>query len=157
VSIATLDLALADAQRILLDSSALIAYHSPAESTHSLVKHIMKRIEDGGDCLCGFLSVVTAAEMLVRPLKAGPAQLTFMHTFLKTYPNLTILPVDLEVALQAATLRATTGLPMPDALVIASALLAGCDSIITNDSQWRRRLSPLFKDFRWVCLGSHVD
>jgi len=79
-----------------------------------------------------------------------------MHTFLTTFPNLTILPADLTVALQAATLRATTGIRLPDALVVASGMLAGCEAIVSNDEQWRRKLALLFRQFQWIYLGHYV-
>jgi predicted nucleic acid-binding protein len=77
-----------------------------------------------------------------------------VHTFLRTFPNLYVLDVDLEVALEAANIRALTRLPMADALLIATALLAGCEAIITNDERWSRRVGPLYPQFRWVYLGA---
>ena len=79
-----------------------------------------------------------------------------MHAFLTSFPHLTVLPVDLTVAVQAATIRATTGLGLPDAIVVASGLLAGCEAIVTNDEQWHRRLAPLFRQFRFIYLSSYL-
>jgi hypothetical protein len=62
--------------------------------------------------------------------------------------------VDLDVALQAANIRALTRLPLPDALLIATAMLAECEAIITNDREWHQRLSRQFPAFRWVFLAS---
>lgn len=153
VTVATLDKAIGDAERVLLDSGTLIAYHNHTEGAHLLAKHLLKRIEDNSDPLRGFLSAVSAAELLIRPHRAGPTEFTFMHTFLTSFPNLTALPMDLSVATQAATIRSITGLRLPDAIVIASGLLAGCEVIISNDEKWKRRLDPLFRDFVWVYLG----
>src|SRR5438552_4778438 len=121
---AELDRALGDSARILLDSSALIAFHSPHERAYPLAQHLLQRIAAASDPLRGYYSVVSAVELLVRPVRSGPAEYNFMHTFLTQYPMLTALPVDLSVALQAATLRAASRLPAPDALVVASGLLA---------------------------------
>ena len=157
MAIADLDAALGDSERVLLDSSALIAFHSEREPAHPLARHLLGRIERQDQPLQGYYSVVTAAELLIRPLRAGSAPFTFMHTFLLTFPNLTALPVDLHVAVEAATLRAATGLRLPDALVVASSLLAGCEAIVSNDAQWLRRLAPLFREFRWICLSDYLD
>jgi predicted nucleic acid-binding protein len=92
--------------------------------------------------------------LLIRPIRAGVADLTFMHAFLRGYPNLRVLPVDLDVSLQAATVRAATRLPLPDAFLIASATLAGCDAIVTNDEAWHQRLRGLFGSFRWIYLST---
>jgi len=43
---ADLDAAMAGATRVLLDSSALIAFHSPLEDVHYLAHHLLTRIED---------------------------------------------------------------------------------------------------------------
>jgi predicted nucleic acid-binding protein len=150
---ADLDAALARVERVLLDTSALIAFHSRHEAVHPLAKHLLGRIEDAGDPLRGYVSVVTAAELLIRPHRIGIEQFTYMHTFLTQFPNLTVLPMDLVVATQAATIRSTTGLRLPDAIVVASGLLAGCEGIVCNDEAWARKLRPLFPLFRWVYLG----
>jgi predicted nucleic acid-binding protein len=78
-----------------------------------------------------------------------------MHTFLTQFPNLTVLPMDMLVAAQAATLRATTGLPLPDAVVIASGVLSGCDAIVTNDGRWKQCGEALFRQFRWLYLEDY--
>ena len=153
MSIDALEAALGDTERVLFDSSALIAFHSRLEPAHPLAKHLLTRVEDDRDRLRGYYSVLSATELLIRPIRTGVAPFTFMHTFLTTYPNLTPLPVDLMVATQAATLRATAGIRVPDAIVVASALLSGCEAIVTNDETWKRKLAGLFRDFRWICLG----
>ncbi|HVC79048.1 MAG TPA: hypothetical protein VNL35_00910 [Chloroflexota bacterium] len=78
-----------------------------------------------------------------------------MHTFLGTFPNLTLLPVDLQVAMQAATVRAVTGLEVPDALIVASGLLANCEAIIFNDEAWGKSIQPHFRQFKWLYLKTY--
>ncbi len=148
-----LDRAIGPRQRMLLDSSALIAYHTTQEPTHLLVKHLLARVEEENDSLHAFYSVLSAAELLVRPLRAGLSESAFMHTFLTDFPNLHLLPVDLTVATQAATIRATTGLKLPDAFIVASALLAGCEVVVSNDERWKKRLSGLYRRFTWLYLA----
>lgn len=148
-----MDQALGDAHRVFLDTSVCIAHHSPAEAVHPLARHLFRRVADGADPLVGYLSALTAAELLIRPIRAGGADLMFIHTFLRAFPNLVLLPVDLDVALQAANIRAFTGLPLLDALLVASALLSGCEAIISNDRDWHQRLRPHFAQFQWVYLS----
>ena len=154
MTIAQLDAALGASQRALLDSSTLIAYHAAGERAHSLARHVLTRISQESDPLAGYYSMLTAADLLVRPIRAGAAALGFLHDFLTQFPNLHGLPMDLHVAQQAATLRATAGLRLPDAIVVASGLLAACETIVTNDETWQRRLAPLFRQFRWIYLGA---
>jgi predicted nucleic acid-binding protein len=148
-----LDRALGAAHRALLDTSALIAYHSTLEPAHPLARHLFARMEDEQDPLVGYFSVVSAAELLIRPYQAGIRELTLMHTFLTGFPNLTVLDMDLTVAAQAATIRAISGIRLPDAIIVASGLLAGCEAIVTNDEQWKRRMESLFGEFTWIHLG----
>jgi predicted nucleic acid-binding protein len=155
VSIADLDLALWHAQRLLLDSSTLIAFHNERERAHPLAAHLLGRIADNGDPLRGYYSAVSASELLVRPIRTGSREFTFMHSFLTGHPNLTILPVDLLVATQAATLRSATNLRLPDAFIVACGLLAGCEVIVSNDARWRQ-VQPLFRQFRWLYLSDHL-
>lgn len=156
MSVEAFDAALGDTGSVLLDSSALIAFHSRLEATHPLAKHLLERVEEDSDPLRGYYSVISAVELLIRPIRTGVAEFTFMHTFLTSYPNLALLPVDLTVATQAATLRATTGMRLPDAIVVASGLLAGCEAIVTNDEEWKRKLTVACRDFRWVYLGDFL-
>lgn len=152
----SLDRALGDSERALLDSSALIAFHSPHESAHAPARHLLDRIESDTDPLRGYISVVSVTELLVRPLRTSQARFTYMHVFLTEFPNLAVLPMDLAVSMQAASLRATMGLSVPDAVVVASGLLAGCDAIVSNDARWKHRGEHLFSRFRWIYLGDHI-
>ena len=156
MSAADLDAALGMVQRILVDSSTLIAAHSSTERVHALAAHLFRRVEQEADPLRAFYSVDSAVELLVRPIRSGPQRFAFMHDFLMNYPNLTALPVDLQVAIQAANLRATAGIALPDALIVASGLLAGCEAIVTNDERWKRRFQPLLPRFRWIYLGDYL-
>ncbi len=153
---AALDVALGSAQRILLDSSALIAFHNRGESAHYLARHLLNRIENDGDEIVGYFSVVSATELLVRPIRAGNTEHVFMHSFLASFPHLSALTVDLSVATTAATLRAVRNVRLPDALIIASGRLAGCDAIVTNDASWQKQFGPLFREFQWLYLGDYV-
>ena len=151
-----LDAALGAAERILIDSSTLLAYHGPAERAHPLARHLLGRIGHDRDPLRGYYSVVSASEILIRPIRTGELAYTSMYQFLTSYPSLTMLPVDLAVATQAATLRAITNIRLPDALIVASGLMAGCEVIVSNDAQWRRRFEPLFPQFQWLYLGDYL-
>lgn len=153
---ARLDADLGPAERLLLDSSTLLAFHSPHELAHPLAKHLLGRIEHDDDPLQGYLSIASAPELLVRPIRAGQREFAFMHTFLTNFPHLSILPIDMTVAVQAATLRAHAGLRLPDAFVIASGLLAGCEAIVTNDEEWRKKLASSFTQFRWIYLADYL-
>ena len=100
--------------------------------------------------------MMSASELLVRPIRSGSLDLLVMHRFLTESPNLALVPVDLFVAMQAANLRAITAIRLPDALIIASGLLAGCEVIISNDERWKRQSAPRYPQFRWVYLSDYL-
>ena len=151
-----LDRALGDADRLLLDSSAVVAFHNPHEIAHPLAEHVLRRIEHETDPLRGYLSVVSFAEILVRPHRTSQARFTYMHDFVFNFPNLTILPMDATVAVQAATIRSSMRLSLPDAMVVAAGLLAGCEAIVSNDARWKQRGASLFPQFRWIYLSDYL-
>jgi predicted nucleic acid-binding protein len=156
VSTASLDEALTGVRVALPDTSVLLAFLAPTDATHTLARHLFRRIESGEDPLGGLLSVVTAAEAMVRPARAGNAEAARMRAFLTGFPHLAAAPIDLEVATVAAGIRARAGLKMPDALIGASALVHGADGVVTNDEAWAERLRPLFPGVRWVYLPAHL-
>lgn len=151
-----LDAALGSAERILLDSSTLIAYHNPHEHAYSLAMHLMGRIESETDTLRGYYSTISAAEVLIRPIRAGAEHFRHMQAFLTHFPHLDVLPPDLPVAAQAANIRALTRIDLMDAFVIATGLVRGCEAIVSNDERWQRRIAPLFPRFRWLYLGDYL-
>jgi predicted nucleic acid-binding protein len=153
MDVVDLDAAIGDARRVFVDTSVCIAFHSADEVAHPLARHLILRIEDDGDPLVGYVSVIAAAEILVRPMRSAGEDLRVMHRFLRDLPHLHIIDVDFEIAHQTASIRALTRLALPDALIVATALMAACEVIITNDEQWSRRLAPLFPRFRWIYLG----
>ena len=156
MTLLSLDVALGSAERVLIDSSTIIAFHEQLELAHPLAVHTLERIADEYDALRGYCSVISVSELLIRPIRTSRQAYAYMHDFLTTYPNLTILPVDLAVSLEAATLRSATGSRLPDALIVATGLLAGCEVIITNDARWKARFAPLFPQFGWLYLGDHL-
>jgi predicted nucleic acid-binding protein len=81
----------------------------------------------------GVASVITLVELLVKPKREGKREVARDYLeLLSTYPNLTIVTIDLKVADLAAELRAKYGIRTPDALQLAAALQAGAGGFITN-------------------------
>lgn len=84
-------------------------------------------------------SELTWLEVLVGPLKTGDVALWATYrAVLDTSPDVRMLPVSRAILERAAHLRATTGLKTPDAIHAATALIAGCALLVTNDAAFRR-------------------
>ncbi|MEH2396173.1 PIN domain-containing protein [Nostoc sp.] len=51
--------------------------------------------------------------------------------------NLTVIPVSRQVLIEAAKLRASINIKLPDAIHAATALLTQCSTLLTNDQRFR--------------------
>ena len=142
MSAASLAEALSPGERILVDSSTLIAYLQGSEAVSPLATLLVDDLVRNGRNPA-VISMVTVMELLVRPHRRS--EWHYLHTldFLTHHPNLRAQPIDLPVAQEAAGIRATYGLPAPDALVVATGIVAQVAFLITNDERWRKRLRPL--------------
>ena len=127
---------------MLLDTSVLIAYFEPGDQTHEVATTIVDDLIRTGRN-AAVVSPVTAMELLVRPLRVAPKSAVHVHDFLVRWPNLSLLSVDLHVAQEAASLRATHNFRAPDALVIATGLVGQVAHLLTNDAEWRKKLAPI--------------
>jgi predicted nucleic acid-binding protein len=86
-------------------------------------------------------SELALLETLVAPLKQGDSVLADVYTELLTATEMRLVPITLDVLRDAARLRADTNMRTPDAIHAATALAAGCDLFVTNDSGFRRATS----------------
>ena len=98
---------------------------------------IFQRVANG--TLRGLTSVITLSEVLVHPLGQGntPLRDAYFRLLLNSRDFAT-LSIDAAIAERAAELRARYGLRTPDALQIATALIAGCTAFLTNDVRLKR-------------------
>ena len=87
--------------------------------------------------------MVTMMEILVRPLRANPLRHHTVLSFVKHHPNLEAVTLDLQMAQEAAALRATFRLRPPDALVIGTAIACQVGCLVTNDREWSAKLAPI--------------
>jgi predicted nucleic acid-binding protein len=89
----------------------------------------------------GIASTLTLTEILTAPMQAEDEEAVLDYElYLTNFPNLTVYPLDLEVARRAARVRATTGLRTPDAVQVATAQIHRADMIVTNNKSWQSKL-----------------
>jgi predicted nucleic acid-binding protein len=92
------------------------------------------QIED--EFVTAVASSVSLTEILVKPIREGNLTLEKQYKLLFShFPNLNILPIDNMVAERAAYLRGKYNIKTPDALIVATALVANADLFITNDQR----------------------
>ena len=130
---------------LLIDSSVVLAYLSGGEAGSTPAEELFDSFVATGRNPAS-LSMVTVAEILVRPFRRGPTAVATAEGFLQHFADLRLVAVSYDVAREGARLRASTGLPMPDALIVASAVIAGARLLVTNDRTWRPRLSEIAPD-----------
>ena len=79
-----------------------------------------------------------------------------MLAFLRNYPNLETVSVDLQVVQDAAFLRASKRFSPPDALIIGTGLATQVGHLVTNDQAWVARLAELSGRIQVVMLSAHL-
>lgn len=123
-------------KRLYLDASSLIyAVESPTQ--FPLLSDLFAEVQLGKVHLVA--STILLSEVLVLPIKSGNRTLEREYRMLLAPSDaLTIIPVDEAVAIRAAQLRAEFGFRLPDAIHIATGLIAGCDLFLTGDLAWAR-------------------
>ena len=82
------------------------------------------------------LSTVTLAEVLVGPLRHGDEIMAQRYRTMLEGWN--AVPLDAELAMEAARIRATLGLKLYDAALVATAFHIGADAIVTHDRDLSR-------------------
>lgn len=155
MSLAGLLRAVPEGDRILLDTTAIAAYLDDAEAAHPVARHILEQFVASGRNPA-IISMITVMELLVRPLRASPPGHHTLLAFLRNHPNLSAVPVDLQVAQDAAFLRATSRLSPPDSLVVGTGLAAQVGHLVTNDRKWSTKLSSMTDRVRVVTLSDYL-
>jgi len=120
---------------ILLDTSTLASYFE-IEQTSPVAEVLIDEFVRSGRNRA-IVSALSATELLVRPLRAGRADIgRSILEFLRTFANVHVVPVDLTIASIAAALRAREGMKVPDALIAASGLDRSAAVAVSDDAGW---------------------
>lgn len=121
-------------KKIALDTNLFIYVFEQHPEFGEKAKAILDNIERG--FVDAVASTVSLTEILVKPIREGNLTLEKHYKLLFShFPNLTILPIDNVVAERAAYLRGKYNIKTPDALILATALVAKADVFITNDQR----------------------
>ncbi len=113
------------------DSNVLIYHLEALEPYVELTKALLTAL-GSGEIRC-IISALTVAEVMAGPHRSAKQELIEQaRGFLRNLPNTVVAPVDFDVADEAARFR-IQGLGMPDALVMATAVVHGAGLVITND------------------------
>jgi|SRR5437588_10959565 len=131
------DEALHNVSNLAFDTAPIIYFVEANPAYDELVSDIFNRVATG--VMNGWTSVISLTEVLVQPIVLGRGDLQQMYReLLLNSTNFHTVPVNTNVAENAARIRATYGLRLPDAIQIAFALDSGCQAIVCNDRSMRR-------------------
>lgn len=130
-----------------------LAQASPTDPRQASSQWLLDQVHSGRfECV---ISVITVAEMLVRPSATDMSQALAAQTALRHFPHLRIQDFVLDLAIEAAHVRAVTKLKMPDAIVLATALADRLDAVVHADDEWDTKAAPYANAIRMVNLNRH--
>lgn len=125
---------------VLLDTM-VFSYHLSAHPRYAPLSRVVLEAMESGQ-VTGLMTTVTLAEVLSLPARmSNRAVMLEYELYLTHFPNLRLVPLDAALAREAAWVRGTTGLCLPDAVQVAAARLSGADGIVTNDRRWVGRVN----------------
>jgi predicted nucleic acid-binding protein len=115
-----------------LDTPSFIYFIEEHPKYLSIVRPVFAAIADG--TITGVTSALTLLETLVQPFRVGHAPLAEQYEALLTRSHgLRFEEITRGVLYAAAHLRATHNIKTPDAIHLATALIANCSAYLTND------------------------
>lgn len=89
------------------------------------------------------ISVVAEAELFVHPLRhCSDEALDRVRSFVDDR-SVTIVPLDRSLAGHAASIRANYNLTLVDSIIVATAIMSGCDALIGNDKACAQRVTEI--------------
>ena len=91
---------------------------------------VRAKLAEAGDAVIA-ISPLVVQECLVGPLRTD--DLALHDLYMRAFERFELIDLEQRHFIRAAELRARAGLRTPDALHLAAAQLAGCDSLYTND------------------------
>ena len=124
-------------KKVFLDTAPVVYYVEGTTEFAPVTQKVFKLLSQGSFQAVG--SPVTLAECLVMPIRLGQAQtqLDFIDLLTNT-DGISFTPITISVSQKAAEIRVRYNLKLPDALQVATALVAGCDGFFTNDAALQR-------------------
>ena len=119
----------------VLDAGPVIAVLDASDAHHRAAVQAFAAARERGDVLV--LPASAYAECLVAPCRRGPEVAGVVDSFVDALPA-TVEPISRAIARAAAELRArhAAALRLPDALVVATAVVLRADRIVTSDAGW---------------------
>jgi len=124
-------------RHVVLDTMFFIYLFEDTPGYADVCARVIQELEAG--TFSGVITPVTAAEVLVKPIRANRLDLADRYRgILRSFPNTVCATISVETGSLAGALRAKHGLPLPDMLQAAVAMQFPAPALITNDKDLRR-------------------
>lgn len=122
--------------KVYLDTNIVIYAIEGFADLANQIQALLQALDDAE--IIAVTSELSLAEALIKPLKdQNQAEQQAYKKFLTPTSVLQVVPISKEILEEAARLRATTKLKLPDAIHLATATLNGCDCFLTNDASFK--------------------
>jgi predicted nucleic acid-binding protein len=132
-----IDIALSGVTALGFDTAPLIYFVERHPAYLHLMRVIIHQVDTGQ--IAGFSSVITLTEVLTHPKRLARKDVEkAYYDLLVNSRNFSLQPITIQIAEQAADLRARYNLRTPDALQLAAALNTGCQAFLSNDRALQR-------------------
>lgn len=119
----------------VLDAGVVIGLLDVDDAHHGPARSALAAAHAAGDAFA--LPASAFAELLVTPVRHGEAAVAIVRQLVTDLP-IEVIPIDIDIAVEAARLRARLGtrLRLPDALVVATARVRAATLLLTTDRRW---------------------
>lgn len=123
---------------VFLDTAPVIYFIEAHPQFGPLMKEIIHSLKAGD--FTAFTSVITITEVLPKPVSQGQEHIVEKFVdFLNKGENLNLLEISIDIAEMAGRLRAKyDSLKTMDALQLSTAIAAGADVFVTNDTKLKQ-------------------
>lgn len=119
-------------KHLFLDSCVLIYFLEGNDEFGPAAKKLLAKVEKGA--LKASFSTLTLTELLTGPYRAKNDLLALeYHALLYHFPNLSLVDINLDIAVEAARIRGTYNYSTPDSLLLSTALQVKATAFITTD------------------------
>lgn len=126
-----------DGQVVGIDTAPVIYFIEAHPVYLPVVKPFFQQLEDGR--FTAVTSTITLLEVLVHPLRQNRSDLVHKYRLIiRQAKGLTLYGITLDIAEQAAALRAAYNLRAPDAIQIAASIYVNAPFFLTNDHDLQR-------------------
>ena len=123
--------------KVYLDANTVIYALEGFAKYANLRSGLLDPLDDGE--FIAVTSEITLVETVIGPRKDGkPKDEAMFRGFLTPSPSFLIEPITTAVLEKVIDLRAQYGLKIPDAIHLATGILAGCDLFVTADEAWSK-------------------